>query len=366
MTTYLKNRLHAFLPKQESVYPDIAYSGSLINLSRNESRFGFSSSALPAIEAELSHINQYPENTAYQLRSAISQVYGIDPSSVIIGNGSYELLSLAANAYVDAGSTCIAVSPSFVWYDRYTKMFGGVCKSVSVDDDFCVDLDQMLHAVDTYTKVVWLCNPNNPTGTVIGFDQLRDFLERIPKHTLVIVDEAYIEFAENELWSQTPGLIKEFENLILLRTFSKFYGLASLRIGYALANSRRIKELLCVRIPPNHSRIAAAAAIASIGDKVFRLENRERIIRIRRELQILLDNNGIFYIPSQANFLFIKPPGKTEDIVHRAREYGYIIKDASEYGYKDWLRITLGTEEDNFKILKAITGGSENHFDGHV
>lgn len=330
------------------------YDSPWLRLDRNESHFGISPKAIAAVKAELQNISSYPENTGLRLRKSLASYHSVAPDQILIGNGSYELIWLIASVYLDADGESITAAPTFNAYKKYGNMFGNKVLEVPVREKE-IDLNGILTLVTTHTKVIWLCNPNNPTGHYISTACLENFLRKIPADVLVVIDEAYIELIDTYTARESINLIESFDNVILLRTFSKFYGLASLRIGYALSSLQTISTLLQFRVPPNHSRIAEEAARASIEDTEFQSEIREKIREERVFIGREFDRLGIIYLPTQTNFLLFQSPKVAAEIIRtKLVAVQILVKSGEIFGLDGWVRLTIGDRKANQRLIYEL------------
>lgn len=351
--TQVKTNILSWIhPYQKKEIP--LYDEGWIRLDRNESRFGVSSRVREAVCSGLKKISSYPENTGLRLRRSIARYHQIDPDCILIGNGSFELLELIASVYLDQDSESILPAPTFGWYKTYSTLYGGSVAEVPLAHDE-IDLEGIRNRVTDKTKLIWLCNPNNPTGHYISSEQIREFLQTIPSHILVVIDEAYLEFIDYYTPRESIDLLESFKNVILLRTFSKFYGLASLRIGYAMAAPQIVQNLFQFRIPPNHSRIAETAAKVSIEDLSFQKEVREKVNQERSYLYAKLSELKIIYLQTQANFLIFRIPGtKAGDVINRLKKEHILVKSGQKFGLDQWIRLTVGDREANQHVVSVL------------
>lgn len=337
---------------QNEVYSQSKNNGKL-RLDRNESPLKPSNFVQEQILAEFPNLSAYPENSAQILREALAQQWGLNPASFLIGNGSFEILSLLAQVYLDEKSVVILPQGSFVWQEKFSRFTGALIKKVSLTKDYQIDLMQIIKAICPQTKLIWLTDPFNPTGTKLESKQLELFLEQVPSFVLVVIDEAYMEFAIKENPTYSKKWVQRFKNVILLRTFSKFYRLASLRIGYAVAQPEIIQTLLPYRIPPNHNRLGVVAAIASLKDTASHLEMHQLIEQEKRFLEKELTKLDFGVISSQTNFLFISleqhPPAFLEELAQQV-----VFKHGRMYGYPQHYRITIGTQSQNRQLIAII------------
>lgn len=318
----------------------------LMMLNANENPHGMPSSARAAVEAELAGANRYPDGGAFALREAIAAHYDIDPDEVICGNGSDEILSIVAGAFLEPGKRCVFSQYSFSVYALVAEARGATCVEVPVKEDFGYDLDQLLEeARKPATSVLFLTNPNNPTGLVLDRDALERVLREVPESVCVVLDEAYREFADQSHFEEVCEVIRRHPNVLVARTFSKAYGLAGMRIGYAMGSKELIELLNRLRAPYNANRLAQAAATAAIADNAF-LE--KTVAHNRRELENLyaeLDHMKVRYLPTQTNFLMIEVPNGAA-VVTRLRDAGIMVRSLKSYGLDNWIRVSIGKSEE--------------------
>lgn len=324
----------------------------IIKLAGNENRLGCSRRVWDILKEQKNQFSYYPDTNCTDLRDRLSSFHNVEPDHLIFGNGSFELIALAAHAYLETEEEAIIPDPSFGWYKNVTLQMNG--KPVMVPlKDFAIDTESILRLTSSKTKIIWICNPNNPTGTVLKKEELTGFLQKVPAHVLVVLDEAYIDFVEKPYFD-TTDLIKQHKNVILLRTFSKLYGLASFRIGYGIGDPELIETINKVRSPLSVSLAAQKAAKVSLDDEDFKrlvLENNRKSLDLYySELKRL----GLKYVRSNGNFILIQVgmAGKAvEDIFMRN---GIVIRNASEFGLEGWIRVSVGTFAENIKVMKVL------------
>lgn len=314
----------------------------IAKLSSNEAPLGPFPSALRAMEAVLPKLNRYPDGGAVALREKLATRLGVDAAQIAVGNGSNELLSLIAQTVLRPNDEVVFCWPSFVVYPMATALFGAKDVRVDLTDDAAYDLDAMADAITDATRLVFLCNPNNPTGAIYSKAALERFLDRVPDHVLVVADEAYFEFVED---SDYPDSLRYFDGerpLAVCRTFSKMYSLAGLRIGYAIAPEPLVEALGKVREPFNVSSIAQVAAYYSLDDDDEvgrrRKQNREQ----KASLCSAFDRLGISYVPSHTNFVYVKTD-KPVETFQALLEEGIIARD---FGSAPALRVGVGSEAE--------------------
>ncbi|PJX24186.1 histidinol-phosphate transaminase [Psychrobacter sp. L7] len=329
----------------------------VVKLASNENPLGCSPHVTLAITEQLGQLARYPDGNGYYLKQALADFNRVDVEQITLGNGSNDLLDLLARGFVSCDDTIVYSQYAFVVYSMLAKIQGATGIEVPTPR-FGHDLTAMRQAVADHpnTKVVFIANPNNPTGTQLGQKELREFVASVPASVLVVLDEAYIEYSPK---SNNRALLDEFDNVVIVRTFSKAYGLAGLRVGYAISSVPVADLLNRIRQPFNVSRVALAAAAAALADQDFieatRLSNAEQM----RWLEKQFDALGLGFIKSHANFIMVKFEVEMEDInamsIHQALlEQGVIVRPLAAYGLPNWLRITVGLAEDNLRLIDTL------------
>jgi histidinol-phosphate aminotransferase len=322
-------------------------------LASNENLLGPSPKALTAIRKELANIYLYPEGPCSGLRRALSERFAIPERMVVVSNGADNLILMIANAFVNEGDEVVMADPTFPVYTNATEIMGGKALKVKLRD-FTHDLDGMLKKVSRRTKLVFICNPNNPTGTTVSVEALNAFLSRLPKRVVAVLDEAYGDFVEDAFYPNGLDYVKERRQVIVLRTFSKVYGLAGLRIGYALGREDLVGCLYQVRDPFPVHRLAQVAALAALNDDEHAIESIQLVYEGKRYLYKELDRVGLFYVPSEANFIFIDFKKDSEKVFQAFLREGIIIRPGKVWGYPTFARVTIGRMEDNRRFIKAL------------
>jgi histidinol-phosphate aminotransferase len=324
-----------------------------IKLASNENLLGPSPKAVAAIRKELPNIYLYPEGPCTVLRRALAEKLAISEKLVVISNGADNLILMIANAFVNEGDEVMMADPTFSVYTNVTQIMGGKPIKVKLKD-FTHDLESMLKKVNRKTKLVFICNPNNPTGTTVSLEAFNHFLSKLPERVIVVLDEAYGDFVEDAFYPNGLDYIKERKQLIVLRTFSKVYGLAGLRIGYALGRQDLVDCLYQVRDPFPVHRLAQVAAVAALNDEDHAIRSIQLVYEGKRYLCKELDRIGLSYVPSQANFIFIDFEKNSGDISEALLEEGIIIRPGKVWGYPTFARVTIGRMEDNRRFIKAL------------
>lgn len=327
---------------------------NIIKLASNENPLGPSPKGLAAAQESLPGCALYPDPAGFALKAALSKKFNTSPNCITLGDGSDNLLALVTQAYVGAGDHVMVPQYGFATFSIVTKGVEGVPKVVPATE-WHADLHAMAEAITEQTKVVFIANPNNPTGTWVTQSALTDFLNRIPSDVIVVLDEAYYEFCEHADYPDTVALQADFSNLITSRTFSKAYGLAGLRIGYMIASPEITDILNRIRLPFNVSVPGLAAATAALGDEGFiqkTLENN----RVGMQLFIdLCDELKLEYIPSVCNFLTIDMGQAALPIYEALLQRGIIVRPLGPYQLPNHLRISIGLPEENARLVEAMT-----------
>ena len=331
----------------ESVSREYGYSeDEIIKLAGNENRFGCSPKVIEALNKQSGNFSFYPDMNVTLLRKRLAEKHNIPEKNLIFGNGSFELLSLIGAAYIEQGDEVIYNDPSFGWYLNVTRQNGGTIIKVPVNEDKGVDISAVLSNITEKTKVIWLCNPNNPTGTLLPADELSDFINRVPDNILIVLDEAYVDFIDGE-YIDTVEFVRQHDNVRLLRTFSKAHGLASFRIGYGIADIKIITALTKVKLPLNVSMASQTAALAALDDDGF----TDFIVRTNRsELEYYyseFEKLGLRYIPSNGNFILVNIGIDSSFAEKEFLKRGIVIRNGEEFGLPQWLRISVGRPKEN-------------------
>ncbi len=322
----------------------------ICKLSSNESPFGPFPAAIAAMERELVGLNRYPEGASIALRERLAAIHNVPVSQILVGSGSNELLRLVAQTVLRPGDEVVYAWPSFVVYPMATTMFGGVHVRVPLDESETHDLDAMLAAITDRTRIVFLCNPNNPTGTYYSTDAFDRFLERLPEHVLLVLDEAYFEFVTAEDYPNGMDYFDGSRPIVVLRTFSKIYSLAGIRVGYGFAPEPLVHAVDCIREPFNVNSVAQAGALASLDDGVEVIRRRAENQEQKTYLYSGFDRLGISWVPSETNFVWIKTERPVE-VFEALLEQGVIVRG---FGATPALRVGIGTAEDSRRTIEAF------------
>src|SRR4051812_22712398 len=330
----------------------------VFKLSANETPFGPSPKAIEAYKHAAAHLEDYPEGTSRVLREAIGRAFGLDPDRIICGAGSDEILNLLAHTYLSRGDEAISTTHGFLVYPIATKA-NGATNVIAPEKNFTADVDTILKLVTPRTKLVWLANPNNPTGTYLPFDEVKRLRAGLPSHVLLVIDAAYSEYVSRNDYEAGLELVATTDNTVMTRTFSKIYGLAALRLGWAYCPAPIADVLNRVRGPFNVTAPALAAGVAALEDGAhvdFAVAHNETWLPwVAAEIEKL----GLKVTPSVGNFVLIHFPAQKGKDAAAADEFlksrGIILRRVAAYGLPDCLRMTIGTEDDNRKVVAALS-----------
>lgn len=326
----------------------------VIKLASNENPFGSSPNVKAAIEAEIANISLYPDGGAVQLTEAVAASLGVETNQLIFGAGSDEVILMLARAFLVPGDESVMASHTFPQYKHNCEIEGAISIEVPLKDG-THDLDAMAAAITDRTKIVWICNPNNPTGTMNTDAEIKAFLAKVPAHTIVVLDEAYCEYNTTGEFPDSIELIVQYKNVISLRTFSKIYGLASLRIGYGIGHPDVIRSINQVREPFNTTRFAQAAALAAIKDQDFIASCREANSAGLTYLEEQFKQLGLHSFPAHGNFIMVDVARPAADVFNGLLRRGLIVRGGHMLGFPTSLRVTIGSSEQNAKFIAALT-----------
>lgn len=325
----------------------------VIKLASNENPFGCSPHVLENLLPGAKQMALYPDGAMRELKAAVARHLGVEEGQLIFGNGSDEIVQHIARCFLEPGTNSVMADVTFPRYKTNVQIEGADVIEVPLRDG-THDLYAMAEAVDENTKVVWVCNPNNPTGTIVSGEDVIRFMERVPSTVLVVMDEAYYEYVTDDRYPDSLSLLADYPNLIILRTFSKIYGLASLRVGYGIASSEVMAELNRVREPFNVNALAQRAAQLALEDQAFINECRQKNIDGLRQLTEAFDHLGLRYFPSHTNFVFVETGVPAEEIFMHLLKHGIIVRSDSSWGYPTAIRVTIGSEQENAAFLQAL------------
>lgn len=324
-----------------------------IKLASNENPLGPSPKALAAVQEHLASLNRYPDSHAYYLKEELSRHLGLKPGQLVLGNGSDEVLDLLIRALVPPGGEVISTTHTFLMYGLLTQAVGGVFRAVPLKE-MAVDLKAVAQAVTPRTRLIILNSPNNPTGTVFTRTAWERFLSDLPPTVTVVLDEAYIDFVDDPEVPTSLEYVNDTRPLVGLRTFSKAYGLAGLRVGYGFGPSELMEVLNRLRLPFNVNRLAQVGARAALEDHEFLARTRELVITGRKYLASELTKLGLGVVPSQANFILIHLGRPGREVYEAMLREGVIIRAMDAYGFPEHIRVNVGLPEENARFLAAL------------
>ena len=353
LTTEKIERLIPYPPGKpiEELERELGITGS-IKLASNENPIGPSPMAVKAILDNVNRLHRYPDGSSYYLKEKISSIFGLPMERIITGNGSNELIELTIRSFLSPGDEVIQAFPTFLVYEKVVNGAGGELVSVNLRD-FRISLDDIKEVITPKTKIIFVNNPNNPTGTGISKEEMLDFMKSVPEDIIVVLDEAYIEFS-SEKTAKGTDLLNERDRLIVMRTFSKLYGLAGLRVGYGFSSAEIVDYINRVRQPFNSNLLAQAAAIAALDDNDFVTKTLNLVKDGLKYLYEKLDEMGLEYLPTETNFFLIKVPTGGKNIYQRMLREGVIIRSMESYGLGDYIRINVGLPEENERFISSL------------
>jgi histidinol-phosphate aminotransferase len=326
---------------------------NVIKLASNENPLGPSPLALEAMKGVISKVALYPDGNCFYLKNLLAEFWGVTPAHLIVGNGSDEVIKLIAEAFLDEGEEAVVGHPSFSEYDFAVKIMGGKTIPVPLKND-TYDLPAMAEAVTDKTKLVFVCNPNNPTGTIVSKAELDKLLSGLPEHVITVIDEAYYEYVMDKSYPESLDYVHEGKNVIVLRTFSKIYGLAGLRVGYGVAKPELISSLMRVREPFNVNMVAQAAAFAALGDKGHVERSRDANEEGKAYLYGEFKRMGLDYAPTEANFIWLVTRADCQNVFAKLLRRGVIVRTGDIFGAPDVIRVTIGTMDQNNRFITNL------------
>jgi len=350
------DKLHPYVPgkpidevKREYGLEDV------IKLASNENPSGSSPKALEAIAAALPQLNLYPDGSSHDLRLALADRFGFTLDQVAIGNGADDLILQLSMAFLEDGDEVVVSRSSFGMYDIYVHAMRAVLVKTPLAPGYRIDLDAAADAITDRTKIVYVCNPNNPTGTISTASELDRLLARLPDHVLCVVDEAYVEMVDSDEYPDALAIVRDGRpNLLVLRTFSKVYGMAGIRLGYGFGHTEVVGALAKVRAAFTVNRLAQAAGIAALDDEAFVHESVEMNRQGRGQLCEAFDRLGLEHAESHTNFVLVKIGPAALDVMEGLLRRGIIVRPMTGYELPEFLRISIGTSEQNERLIGAL------------
>ena len=328
---------------------------SIVKLASNENPLGMSPKAKAAVEKAITGVERYPDQ--FDLIAKLAARCGVAQNQVVLGNGSNDVLDLIARVFLAPGRSAVFAQHAFAVYPLATLSTGAELICVPAKD-YGHDLAAMRAAIRPDTRIVWIANPNNPTGNFLSYAAVREFLESVPQDVVVVLDEAYNEYIPAAERVDTTAWLKDFPNLLICRTFSKIYGLAGLRVGYGVASAEIADLMNRVRQPFNVNNLAIAGALAALDDDAFLNASYELNRRGMAQIVTALEAHGLEYIPSYGNFVTFRA-GDAAAVNQKLLKQGVIVRPIAGYGMPEWLRVTIGTEAENARFIEALAKALE-------
>lgn len=326
----------------------------VIKLASNENPLGPSPKAIAALRNSLKNLNRYPDASSYYLKQKLAGKLGLDPSDLIIGNGSDEIITMALRAFLNEGEEVIIADTTFLIY-KIASQIANAKITVIPMKDFKYDLKAILAAISDRTKIIFIANPDNPTGTYCDEKETASFMKGVPGDTIVFFDEAYYEFGRQKKdFPDTVKYLSGERNIIISRTFSKAYGLSGIRVGYGISNPRLIGYMDKVREPFNVNLLAQAAAAAALDDERFLNRTLSNTERGKKFLYGEFDKMGLGYVPSATNFILVNVGKPCKEIFKKMLSSGIIVRSMDAWGLDTYIRVTIGTDKENRKFIQAL------------
>lgn len=327
----------------------------VIKMASNENPLGVSPKALRAMQEALTRLNHYPDGASYEFRAALAAHFDVDQSQVAVGNGADDLILELSMAFLDEGDDIVVSRSSFPMYDIYAAAMRARMIKTPLTPQLGIDLNAMADAVTDRTRLIYVCNPNNPTGTIACAGDVSQFVERIPERVIIVMDEAYVEMVASDDFPDSLAYVRDGRpNVVVLRTFSKVYGLAGIRIGYGFAHSDLVSTLLKIKPPFNVNVLAQAAGIAALQDADFVARSVEANRKGREALYEGLGCLGLEVTPSHTNFVLVRFGPDAGDVQQALLERGVIVRPCGGYDLPEHLRISIGTPEENARLLRDV------------
>lgn len=352
---YLKN-LSPYPPGKtiDEIKRKLNISGKICKLNSNENPLGPSPKVIEVLKNSLSQIHYYPEASYWDLKEALAKIWNVSPEQIILGNGSNEIIDFLFKAFIGPDDEIIMSKPSFLMYEKFAQIYGAKIKAIALTEKLTHNLDEILKNISKKTKLIFLDHPHNPTGSVIERKSWKNFLEKVPSHVLIVIDEAYGDFIENPSIPLGIEFLKEGYKILILRTFSKAWGLAGLRLGYGITFLELSKILDLVRQPFNINILAYKAGLAVLEDKEY-IEKTINIVKEgRKYLTEALAALGFKVYPSQANFIMVDFGEKAEFLYKELFKKGILVRPLKAYGFPNALRISIGLPEENKLLIENL------------
>jgi len=325
----------------------------IIRLNSNENTIGPSPKAVEAIEKELINVNFYPDGLSSEVRVKLSEIYNISAENIIVSNGADNIIVLIGQAFLNRDEEVIIGDPSFPVYESITNLLGAKMVKVPLKE-YKFDLDSIYRNITDKTKMIIICNPNNPTGTILTKEELEEFMDKVSKDIIIVLDEAYFDFVTNSEYPNGLDYVKKNKNIIVVRTFSKILGLAGLRIGYAIAPKSLIGYLYIVLEPFPVNRLAQVGVVAALDDIEYYKNVLDNNKKGKEYLYNELNKMNLFYVPTEANFIFLKTKIDSNILYKKLLRKGIIVAQGSIWGYPKFVRVTIGRSRENKEFINAL------------
>jgi histidinol-phosphate aminotransferase len=337
----------------EEVVRELKLRGEVIKLASNENPLGPSPKAVAAMRRVLPGMQLYPDDNCFYLKQRLAAKFGVGVDQIIMGNGSVEIILFAALAHLGPNENAVMSDGAFIMYKIATSIVGGQIVSTPMKD-YAHDLDAMAAAITPATRLVFIANPNNPTGTIVGKAAFARFMTRVPDSVLMVVDEAYREYISDPDYPDSFEYLKAGRNIMILRTFSKIYGLAGLRIGYGFSRPELLAEITKMRLPFNVNRVGQIGALAAVDDEAHVRRSVKNNDAGREFLYAAFRKLGLAFVPSHANFVMVDFGRDALPLFDKLQRKGVIARPIREYGFPNALRISIGTAPQNQKLARAL------------
>lgn len=335
----------------------------IVKLASNENPYGYSKRVTETLRQMAKDFEIYPDGYAYDLRVALAEKLDVHQDQLVFGSGSDEVITFICRAFLSSGTNTVMATPTFSQYRHHALIEGASLREVPTVNGKH-DLSGMIAAIDEKTKVVWLCSPDNPTGTLIKREEFTKFMNDCPSDVVVVLDEAYNEFVDEQLRLSMHETLQKYPNVIILRTFSKIYGLAGLRVGYGIASEQIAEKLNIVRGPFNTSSLAQRVVKAALEDDEFIFQTRKKNEQVKQSFQAFLDTVNWRYYESHTNFLLVKTPIDADEVSQYLLTHGFIVRSGNLLGYPQTVRITIGNKQDMEDLQKIISSLQKEINDG--
>lgn len=337
----------------EEVARQLNLKGEIIKLASNENPLGASPLALQAIGKAAKEAYLYPDDNCFYFRKKLAEKLRVESENIFVANGSVEILPLATLAYLDPELSAVCSQSAFIWFKIAVRIADAELIEAPMKN-YCHDLQGMLKAIRPNTRLIYIANPNNPTGTIVTKEEVDELFRKVPDHVLVIMDEAYYEYIDNPHYPDSFKYLREGKNILILRTFSKIYGLAGVRLGYGIARPEIIASLSKLRISFNVNRLSQIAGTAALDDDQHVRRGKEVNEAGKEFLYKAYQKMGLFYLSTFANFIFVDFARDSQAVFEALQQKGIITRTIKEYGFPHALRITIGTDAQNHKLINAL------------